>query len=364
MEFSKNDIKILQGVAILMMLSLHLFARKEVNGLYETFPTIDGIPLIYYLGLFGDACVPIYLFASGYGLYISLSKLRNSPKRKNAIRIIKLLVNFWIILFMFMAIGFLVGRSDAFSGGVVQFLLNFSLLSNSYNGVWWYLQTYTILILLTPFIFKLIKKYNPLTIVFISVVIYLTTYIQRIKGVIDVGDHGVVIILVNALVLLGTSQFAFVVGAVFAKDRIYSKLHSMFHSIKLKNILCLVGIVALVIIHSLYESMVIAPLTAISFICLFSLMDKSILIRKVLTYFGNHSTNLWLTHMFFYMTIFPEFTFAPRYPVLIFIWLLILCLCSSYIINWINNPIQQKIDKSASTIRKKYTVLEQKQVNL
>ena len=70
--------KVLQGIAILFMLSLHLFARKEVNGIYETFPTINGIPLIYYIGLFGDACVPIYLFASGYGLFISISTERVS----------------------------------------------------------------------------------------------------------------------------------------------------------------------------------------------------------------------------------------------------------------------------------------------
>ncbi|MEC2056048.1 hypothetical protein P9F83_12525 [Peribacillus psychrosaccharolyticus] len=46
MEFSKKDMKILQGVAILFMLALHLFARKDVNGLYETFPLINGVPLV------------------------------------------------------------------------------------------------------------------------------------------------------------------------------------------------------------------------------------------------------------------------------------------------------------------------------
>ena len=49
MEFSKQDMKFLKGVAILFMLSLHLFCRKEVNGLYETFPVINGVPFIYYL---------------------------------------------------------------------------------------------------------------------------------------------------------------------------------------------------------------------------------------------------------------------------------------------------------------------------
>lgn len=78
MGISKNDTKMLKGVAILFMLLLHLFCRKEVNGLYETFPVINGVPFVYYIGLFGDACVPIYCFVSGYGLFMVHSKEHKS----------------------------------------------------------------------------------------------------------------------------------------------------------------------------------------------------------------------------------------------------------------------------------------------
>jgi membrane-bound acyltransferase YfiQ involved in biofilm formation len=73
-------------------------------------------------------------------------------------------------------------------------------------------------------------------------------------------------------------------------------------------------------------------------------MDKSNFIQKVLTFLGNHSTNIWLIHMFFYMSIFPELTFAPRYPILIFAWLILLCLVSSFVINSIFKPIESKIE--------------------
>ena len=98
--------------------------------------------------------------------------------------------------------------------------------------------------------------------------------------------------------------------------------------------------------------MIIAPFTAIAFICFFNLMDKSGFVQKIFTFFGDHSTNIWLTHMFFYMSIFPELTFAPKYPILIFAWLLILCLISSYVINSIYKPIIGWIDKN--TTRKEY----------
>ncbi|WP_232230078.1 acyltransferase family protein [Bacillus sp. J37] len=114
MEISKRDMKILKGVAILFMLLLHLFARKEVNELYETFPVFNGVPLIYYIGLFGDACVPIFCFASGYGLYMAFCNDQRYTKSKNFLRVFKLLINFWIILFIFVIISLLLERQILF----------------------------------------------------------------------------------------------------------------------------------------------------------------------------------------------------------------------------------------------------------
>jgi surface polysaccharide O-acyltransferase-like enzyme len=345
MEFTKNDMKIIKGVAILFMLLLHLFCRKEVNGLYDTFPIINGVPLMYYIGLFGDACVPMFCFASGYGLFVSINKEKNSIIKKNLTRIFKLLINYWIILVLFVAIGFFAGKAEIFPGNTTKFLLNFFVLSDSYNSAWWFLQTYIILVFLAPPLFKVIMKYNSIFLVLISGFVYLVTYIQRIKHVLDLGDNPALNMAANVFVLVGTSQLPFIVGAIFAKDKLYSKVYNKISRFSLKNSICLFGILLLVIIHSLYESMIIAPITGIAFICLFNLMDKKGGVKKILNYIGNHSTNLWLTHMFFYMTIFPTLTFAPKYPILIFCWLIILCLISSHLINAIYKPIIQNIDK-------------------
>ncbi|MGX2961376.1 acyltransferase family protein [Peribacillus sp. JNUCC 23] len=354
MEISKNDTRILKGVAILFMLLLHLFCRKEINGLYETFPTINGVPLIYYIGLFGDACVPIYCFASGYGLFMTHNVEQKSNVMKNFMRIFKLLINFWIVLLIFVTVGFLVGKTEAFPGGLGEFFLNFFVLSNSYNGAWWFLQTYIILVLLAPLLVKLVRKYNSIMLLFLSGVIYLVSYVQRIKHVFDFGDNTALNMFINACVLVGTSLLPFIVGSIFAKEKIYSKLYNKFHSLFYKNTFCLIGILMLVIIHSLYESMIIAPFTAIAFICFFNLIDKSRFIQKVFTFFGDHSTNIWLTHMFFYMSIFPKLTFLPKYPILIFAWLLILCLISSYVINSICKPIIRLVDRKSSVVGENY----------
>lgn len=351
MELSKNDIKVTKGVAILFMLLLHLFCRKEVKGLYETCILIKGTPLIYYLALFGDACVPIYCFASGYGLFISSNNEQKLYFNKNIMRIFKLLINYWIVLVGFVIIGFIVGMSDLFPGSLVKFLLNFFVLSSSYNGAWWFLQTYIILVLLSPLLVNLVKKHNSITLLIISGIVYLLSYIQGIKYVLDFGDNVILINFVNDIVLVGTSQLSFLAGLIFADKKIYSRLYSKFYNFKFKNLLCTISLAALIIIHSIFETMFIAPFTGIAFICLFNLIDKNNFTQGILLFFSKHSTNLWLTHMFFYMTMFPNLIFAPRYPVLIFLWLIVLCLISSYAINLVYIPIINMIDKKAIHIR-------------
>lgn len=348
MEFSKYEIRVFKGVAILFMVLLHLFGRKEVNGLYETFLTINGIPFIYYLALFGDACVPIYCFSSGYGLFRSLEGT-DSFIQKNFIRILKLLINYWIVLVLFVTVGFLAGKPE-FPGSLIKFLLNFFTLSSSYNGAWWFLQTYIILVLISPLLMKLIAKYKSVRLLGISGLIYFISYLQRIKHVMDFGDNAALNMFINAVVLVGTSQLPFIIGSVFAKEKLYSKLYQRLYQINYKNTLCSVGILSLVIIHSLYESMFIAPFTGIAFICLFNLIDKSSRIQELFSFFGHHSTNIWLTHMFFYLSIFPGITFAPRYPVIIFGWLIIMCLISSCIIDSIYKHLIRVIDKKTPLV--------------
>ena len=48
--------------------------------------------------------------------------------------------------------------------------------------------------------------------------------------------------------------------------------------------------------------------------------------------------------MFFYMIYFKELVFAPKYPILIFTWLIILCLISSYVIKFFYHPLLRILD--------------------
>lgn len=343
MELTKYDMNNTKGVAILMMLLLHLFCRKEYDGLYEPLIYIGNEPLIYYLALFGDACVPIYCFASGYGLYFSYTQKSYAFLNSNRSRLSKLILNYWIILILFVGLGSLI-RPDIYPESFIEFIKNMFLLSNSYNGAWWFLQTYVLLVLLSPYLLKIVYKNNSYLILFLSLGVYFVSYIFRIKQVIELGDNQLLIFLFNTIVLFGTSLFPFIVGALFLKENVYSGFSGLMSKTKFKNLTCSIGILLLIVFHGFIESMFVAPFTAIAFICFFNTMNKCHLIKRSFNYFGNHSTNVWLVHMFFYMTIFPTLTFAPKYPILIFLWLIILCLCSSFLINLVFKPISKYLD--------------------
>lgn len=346
MELSKKQIERTKGVAILFMLLLHLFCTKEYTELFKPLIMIGNTPLVYYLALFGDMCVAIYCFCSGYGLMIGYKNNKENYFKKNLIRIIKLYINFWIILFLFVVIlGLIIGQGDKYPGDLKTFLLAFTAIDPVYNGAWWFLTTYIILVFLSPYINKIVIKYNPLLIIGLSFIIYSTGYIQRIIVPI-VSDSEIINYILRQAALFGTSQLPYIVGTIFAHRKIYSRIYNVFNKLRFKNVLSISLIIFMIIAHGFVQTLYVAAFTGIAFIVLFNLIDKPRWLDNLLSDISNHSTNMWLTHMFFYMIYFKELVYAPKYPILIFIWLVILCIGTSYLINYIYIPIINIIDKN------------------
>lgn len=186
---------------------------------------------------------------------------------------------------------------------------------------------------MSSIIHKLVKRYNVLGIIGISFLIYVIAYIQRIKGI-WVVEQELLEWVVRQLALWGTSQFPFVVGCIFAHKTYYSKVARFVNQFQWKNLFGSLIILGMVVGHGLVQTLFVAPFTGIVFIIVFNAMEHTKVFDRVLSYISKHSTNMWLTHMFFYMIYFENIVYAPRYPLLIFIWLVILCIVSSYLINY------------------------------
>mgnify|MGYP004605577297 CR=1 FL=1 len=344
MELTKGQVKLTKGVAILFMLFLHLFCTKEYKGVYTPLIFIGNVPLVYYLALFSDCCVAIYCFCSGYGLLISYKNNTGKYIKNNLIRILKLYINFWIILFIFVVIlGPLMGQVDVYPGNLRKFILTFIGISPAYNGAWWFFTTYIFLVLLSPIINGIVIKYNNILLVILSFIFYVVAYIQRVNGILVI-DNQVLSWLIRQIALFGTSQFPFIIGVIFSHKKIYSKLYNIVNDIKYKNILGFLIISIMIIAHGVVQTLFVAVFTGVIFICVFNLVDKPKCINSVLNFLGSHSTNMWLTHMFFYMIYFKNLVYGVKYSFLIFPWLVILCVGSSYVIKFIYKPIIGLVD--------------------
>lgn len=150
---TKDDAKMSQGIAILAMLMLHLFCRLD-NLPYHVHLYVGNTPLIYYFGLFGDICVPIYCFTSGYAQYVLSEKEQGLYRLESLCRLGRFLLHFELIVLVFSVVGVIVGDTSI-PGSWDDFWGNVLLYGLSYNGAWWFALTYVFLILLAPLlIFK------------------------------------------------------------------------------------------------------------------------------------------------------------------------------------------------------------------
>jgi surface polysaccharide O-acyltransferase-like enzyme len=337
---NKSESTILKGVAIVFMLLTHLFGTIELSNLCTNFFYIGDVPLINYLVGITGSCVPIYLFISGYGLFTSFAE----GKKKTWTRILSLWLNYTIILFVFVAIGHFV-LPNKYPDSLSTFLLNLSSWSMSYNAEWWFLFPYFVLVLCSRLIFKVILKYNSWFIfsIFISIGFAYVAITHLFENWLNI--H----LWANRPLVTLFCTMSFATGALFAKENIFNKIRSYLPSTYFITILIAVVIMAMFIPR---EFLTFLPNSftrfgfGILFIISFVMLKRPVIIDNFFLFLGAHSTNIWLVHTFFCKYLFRNFIYSFKYPVVIFVVLLLCSLLSSYAINLMYKPLYNLIIKN------------------
>lgn len=81
---------------------------------------------------------------------------------------------------------------------------------------------------------------------------------------------------------------------------------------------------------------------------LFNLWEKGKIAEKIWLFLGKHSTNIWLTHMFFYLYIFIGAIQRLQYPVLMFGGMIAVCVAVSVVILKLHEIICDRKGKNRS----------------
>lgn len=71
--------------------------------------------------------------------------------------------------------------------------------------------------------------------------------------------------------------------------------------------------------------------------------------KTIFLFLGKHSTNIWLTHMFFYSCLFKGLVIIVRYPLFILLFMFLLCIMTSYVIMGIEGVIYKLCNKKIIT---------------
>lgn len=342
MEFSKKDAKMTQGFAVLCMLVLHLFCRTGADVLGTPLLWLNGeTPFVYWLGFFAEICVPLYSFCAGYAR-MHLWEKGKTGMRSNAKRIGRLMVNYWIIVFFFSAVCMLLGIEDM-PGSGTNFLKSLVLL-HSYNGAWWYLNTY-ILCLLIPdrLILYPVKRLNVHTGIVCCLAVQVCTYLAERFGFLSVGNcSGASGFVVKETVNLLQVLPHFWIGALLCKGRVLTHARAFWQK-KGCNAGLLVWALGLFVCTNLIHKAVLTGIVAIAAFLLFNLWEKGNAAERVLTFLGDHSTNIWLTHMFFYAYVFKGLVEKAKYPIPMLLFMLALCIVVSYVIKGIQRILYRCI---------------------
>ena len=338
--FSREDTKLMKGVAILLMLMHHLWAFPEriAGGELWHVLNICGESSLTYFGSFGKICVSFFFFLGGYGVYLT-----TCSKKYDLIAKIKgLYLAYWKVFVLFIPLAFLLcanqptycdeaeicTRYAEFSNQ--ECFNNFLGFSTSYNSEWWFLHSYLCVLILYPLIDRIVRRrstlFNVTAIVLFAICI---TDVFPALGELEVLGTLKDNYLYRTFFLLSAPYgVCFWMGAVFAKDNLLIQIRDRLRSNHLLNPLLDIFFVGVIVQMRSRLTGQIVDIVYIPFLIIF-LMDFLRHLRPIRAIFiriGKESTSMWLIHPFFCYYFYPvvQVVVAPRWGALSLIVLLVL----------------------------------------
>lgn len=329
---NRDQTQVLKGVAIILMLFLHLFNQADNVDLCHNLIYIGGEPLALILSRASNP-VAFFLVLGGYGMY----KVYEKGDRHRWTRVFKLYLHYWLILAIFLIIGHFIAPGK-YPGSVQVFVSNVTSYEATYNGEMWFLLPYVCLTLLSPLYFKAIRNVNALIVVAATLLIHLSTSFC-------ISRYGTSFLYHNYWaydpLLIFHLLFNFSLGAMAARSHFFERLaektayyRPQVGRIAWGGVIVCISISCIFKYNFFYAFMVIT--------CL-NLAYIPHWLKSLLTALGKQSMNMWMIHTWFCYYLFHSFIYSFSYPLLILAVLIIISYLSGLAIDAIAKPIERKV---------------------
>lgn len=329
MQIQKQHSTFIKGVAILFMLYHQLFFYPE-----RMDPTVTLSHFAYQthieelLAGFGQICLPMFLFLSGYGFGVGRARDVDGLMKK----VVAFYYQFWLVFVLFIPAGALLFNQDGrYDLSVSLLLQNLSGLNTTYNTEWWFLILYVAFVFSLPVLYKL----NNFTLIFLSAALMTGCTLLDQQVNFGVWQHSL---------WYGIWLFPFVCGLVFARNR---RAHWLTVSrLRIPVILGVLVAAPLACILLMERGYMNIGLCLVTPVLIFLLVGAYRFIpgfvRAGLSEVGRHSAFIWLTHAFFCYDYFQQWIYSPSSPGLIFLLLLAVTWLSSVLLTRIYNLMLNK----------------------
>lgn len=356
MKFTKEHTMQMKGIAIIILLFHHCFlnAQRWATVPYEKLATTKGwgyYPIsfapfsshtIQYLASFSKICVAMFVFMTGYGMWVSYESQKKKTTMSNYIkkRMVTLMTGFLIIFVVTEILAIPTGRFIEVYGhdfrSVVYMIIDALGLAKLLGTplfclTWWYMSLAIVLIMIFPFVHSIMEKYQ-------WVVVVAFIIVPRACGFGQSTD-------------LFRYLLAYTLGMYFAQHDLLARIKEKFmeQNVAGKLLSLIVSLIGLAVIIKCRQNAWIgwkyldfwdgfAAMYVIVISYIYILNGKWIV--KGLGFLGKHSMNIFLIHSFYRDVFFHEFTYSFYYAWLDYIVLMAISLVTSIVLEWFKKLIR------------------------
>lgn len=356
MKFTKEHTMQMKGIAIIILLFHHCFlnAQRWATVPYEKLATTKGwgyYPIsfapfsshtIQYLASFSKICVAMFVFMTGYGMWISYESQKKKTTMSNYIkkRMVTLMTGFLIIFVVTEILAIPTGRFIEVYGhdfrSVVYMIIDALGLAKLLGTplfclTWWYMSLAIVLIMIFPFVHSIMEKYQ-------WIVVVASIIVPRACGFGQSTD-------------LFRYLLAYTLGMYFAQHDLLARIKEKFmeQNVAGKLLSLIVSLIGLAVIIKCRQNAWIgckyldfwdgfAAMYVIVISYIYILNGKWIV--KGLGFLGKHSMNIFLIHSFYRDVFFHEFTYSFYYAWLDYIVLMAISLVTSIVLEWFKKLIR------------------------
>lgn len=356
MKFTKEHTMQMKGIAIIILLFHHCFlnAQRWATVPYEKLATTKGwgyYPIsfapfsshtIQYLASFSKICVAMFVFMTGYGMWVSYESQKKKTTMSNYIkkRMVTLMTGFLIIFVVTEILAIPTGRFIEVYGhdfrSVVYMIIDALGLAKLLGTplfclTWWYMSLAIVLIMIFPFVHSIMEKYQ-------WVVVVASIIVPRACGFGQSTD-------------LFRYLLTYTLGMYFAQHDLLARIKEKFmeQNVAGKLLSLIVSLIGLAVIIKCRQNAWIgwkyldfwdgfAAMYVIVISYIYILNGKWIV--KGLGFLGKHSMNIFLIHSFYRDVFFHEFTYSFYYAWLDYIVLMAISLVTSIVLEWFKKLIR------------------------